>query len=55
MTKVNAIAKRSGKIVIETFAALAALEGEHAAVHRAPDDKIPRRAVPEPAEQHRQR
>ena len=44
--------QRPRKIVIETFPALAALEGEHAAVQSTPDDKIPRRAVPESAEQH---
>src|SRR5205807_4362947 len=42
------------KIMIETFTALAALEREHAAVKSAPDHEIPRRAVPQSAEEHRE-
>ena len=39
--------------MVEPFASLAALESEHAAMESAPDHEIPRRAVPQSAEQHR--
>ncbi len=53
MVKVIAIRSGRGRPMINAFPSLAAFEGQHPAVHRAPDDEIPRRAVPEPAEQHR--
>src|SRR5436853_7697244 len=44
--------ERFRKVVIETFAPLAPLEREHSAVHSPPDDEVPRRAMPEPTEEH---
>src|SRR5882724_933577 len=46
--------ERPRKIMVEPFASLAALESEHAAMESAPDHEIPRRAVPQSAEQHRE-
>ncbi len=54
MRKVNAMRSGLRQAVIKTFATLAAFESEHAAVHSAPDDEVPRRAVPQSAEQHRE-
>ena len=39
--------------MINAFATLAALECEHPAMKPAPDHKVPRCAVPESAEKHR--
>src|SRR5213075_3587643 len=46
--------ERPRKIMVEPFASLAALESEHAAMESAPNHEIPRCAVPQSAEQHRE-
>src|SRR5437867_3025312 len=44
--------QRLRQIVIKTFPTLAALESEHSAVNSSPNNKIPGRPMPEPADQH---